>query len=73
MTEPRSPGAESAPRVRVIVVSSAEEDGPWVSGALAESRTRTFDLETRSLADLEDAPVEPDAADRRFKRAIEVR
>ncbi len=63
MTEPRSPGVEPAPRVRVIVVSSAGEDGPWVSDALAESRTRTFDVETRSLADLEDAPVEPDAAD----------
>lgn len=63
MTALRSPRAELAPRVRVTVVGSADDEASWVADALAGSRTRTFEASTRSRAALAEAPIGPEAAD----------
>jgi diguanylate cyclase (GGDEF)-like protein len=51
------------PRARVIIVASTDEDGSWISGALAESRTRRFEVTARSRAELVETPVGSETAD----------
>jgi diguanylate cyclase (GGDEF)-like protein len=62
MSDLQSQRAERAPRSRVILVGSIE-DRSWISGALAESRTRRFEVTQRSCTELVEAPVGPAAAD----------
>jgi diguanylate cyclase (GGDEF)-like protein len=63
VSAPQSPRAELAPRARVILVGSTNEDGSWISGALAESCTRRFEVTALSRTELGEAPVGPEAAD----------